>query len=59
MSRAWQGLAGWEVEESMGRGADPLAQVLGIGQAGGQTQDADGLLLVVVADLPHPGGDDL
>lgn len=47
-----------EVEQGMGGGADPLPQVLGIGQAGAQAHDADGRLHLA-GDQPHARGDHL
>jgi hypothetical protein len=45
----------WKVEEMLRGSSDPFSQVLSIRQAGGETQDAYRLiLLVLVADLPHP-----
>ena len=50
------GLTWREVEEAVAGGADPLAQVLGVGQGGAQAHDSDGrLVLQLAADVAHPG----
>ena len=50
--------AGGEVEQAVAGGANPLPNILGVGQAGGQGQDAD-RLLQLAADVAHAAGDDL
>jgi hypothetical protein len=47
-----------EVEQAVAGGANPLPNILGVGQAGGQGKDAD-RLLQLAADVAHAAGDDL